>query len=150
MRPDVQVRFKYFPLSGECNPALPKTGSGQERCDAAFAAECAHQQGKFWEMSSQLFTNQGYFGPDELQFMAKEVGMDLNAYATCMADPSMQQRVAAAGQAGDTAGVAGTPAMFVKGLVPGKWVEVPRGAPTILRLLEALDGGASLPAPQGS
>lgn len=149
-RPDVQVRYRYFALTGECNPSLDKIEgdeAGPLRCAAAQAAECARRQGKFWEMSGQLFNNQGYFQPDQLTFMAKEVGLDVDAWQACVDSQTGRDVIEAAGKAGGDVCVRGTPAMFVKGLVDGQWVELKAATRDILKLLEAKDDGILLPPP---
>ncbi len=143
--PDVQVRFKYFPLSGPCNPDIPE--QGVERCYAAYAAECAGNQGKFWEMSNQLFTNQGFFEPEQLAFMAREIGLDEARWEQCLEDPKTLETVQAAARAGTKAGVQGTPYILLKGITADGFVEVPRGAPAIDTLLEAHRTGVPLPSP---
>ncbi|MCA9573623.1 MAG: thioredoxin domain-containing protein, partial [Myxococcales bacterium] len=73
--PSLQLRFKAFPLSGACNPAL-EGQEGVERCKAAMAAECAGKQGRYFDMSSKMFQNLGYNSDNDLAFMAQEVGLD--------------------------------------------------------------------------
>jgi protein-disulfide isomerase len=145
--PDVAVRFRYFPLSGACNPVLPEGGTA-ERCNAAAAAECAHQQGKFWEMADQLFQNMGYFEPEQLAYMAGELSLDLPKWEACMAAPETMETLARNGRAGGEAGVQGTPAIFLKGVVPGTYVSVTRGPEAVLKLIEAHRDGIKLPAPK--
>lgn len=148
VRSDVQVRFRPFPLTGLCNPGLPDNGAGQERCDAAVAAECARRQGRFWEMSEQLFTNQGYFAAEQLRFMAEEIGLDVGSWASCLSDPAALEAVKASGQAGGELQLMGTPSFFAKGLAGDGWVEVGGGVPAVLALLEAREDGVVLPAPK--
>lgn len=143
--PDVQVRFKYFPLSGPCNPDFEP--GDVSRCNAAFAAECARKQNKFWQMSDQLFTNQGYFEADQLAFMAKEIGLDVDAWKACLDKPEVLANVADNAKAGVKAGVMGTPAMYVKGIAGDGFVEMTRGVQGIALLADAKKAGADLPAP---
>ena len=59
-QPDVKLSFKVFPLSGQCNPGLPKNDPPNlASCVAAVYADCAGQQGRFWEVNSDLYVNQG-------------------------------------------------------------------------------------------
>ncbi len=148
-RPDVKVLFKVFPLDGACNPALGPSGQDPSpRCDASRAAVCAQRQRAFWPYAGQLFTNQGYFAPDQLRFMAEEADLDLTAFDACMDDPTVEARVLEDAKAGEAAGIRGTPALFVTGLMSdGAPVEVTRGVPAILQLVEAHADGLVLPAP---
>lgn len=143
---DVQVRYRYFPLSGGCNEVIPED-QDPGRCVAAYAAECAKRQGRFWEMSEQLFENQGYFGVDEVSFMAKELGLDPDAFATCLDDPTVRERVMEDAKAGDKAGVAGTPAMYLRGTHGERFIQMTFGVRGLLALLEADRDGVALPAP---
>lgn len=142
----VQVHFKHFPLSGECNPAL-QPGGGEERCRAALATECALQQGRFFEMASLLFKNQGYFSERDVTQMAEQAGLEMNAWQSCMQDPSMFDGIRADAEAGVRAGVRGTPALFLKGTHGADFVELTWGPTSALRLIEAHESGANLPPP---
>jgi protein-disulfide isomerase/uncharacterized membrane protein len=142
--PKIQLRFKTFPLDGNCNPALqPSDGL---RCEAAKAAECGLAQGKFWEMQDLLFKNQGYFNPDELRHMAGQAGLDPAAFDTCMADPATMAAVSADAKAGDSAKVFGTPSLFLQGTHGSAFVQT-EGIPAALRLIEAHANGEQMPEP---
>ena len=153
---DVAVHFKAFPLSGVCNPVLAdprRTETADPRCDAAVAAECANQQGKFAEYAHLLFSNQGgaeAFSQENLAFFAKQVGLDVGAWDGCKADPATMTRIKARAQEGGDAGVMGTPSLFVDGLIPGKQVRMERGIPGLKVLLEAVRQGVVLPEPAGT
>ncbi|TNE88586.1 MAG: hypothetical protein EP330_14540 [Deltaproteobacteria bacterium] len=142
--PQIQLRFKVFPLDGKCNPAL-QPGDGT-RCDAAKAAECGHAQGKFWEMQELLFKNQGYFALDELRHMAGQAGLDLPTFDACMTDPATEAAVIADAKAGDDAKIFGTPTIFLQGTHGSSFVQ-PEGIPGALRLIEAHSAGANMPEP---
>ncbi len=143
VRDDVAVEFRYFPLSGECNPGLEP--GAPERCDGAAAAHCAGQQGRFWEMSELMFTNIGYLQRADLRTMAEQVGVEAEAFEACMDAPETREAIAAIASTGETAGVMGTPALFVSGLVDGEIVELTRGVPGLLKLVEARAAGIALP-----
>ncbi len=140
---DVQVRYKYFPLSGACNPGLPDQGRS-EVCNAAFAAHCAHTQGQFWEMSDKLFTNQGYFGMDQIRFMAEQLGLDMAAFDTCMADEATLKVVQDNAQAGIDVGIEGTPTMFMRGVKGREFVKLTRHTHSAGVLVEAGRNGITV------
>lgn len=144
--PEIQVRFKAFPLSGACNPAIG-TDTGTERCHAAAAAKCAQPQGKFWDMSGLLFANQTHLADDDLLFMAKQIGLDIDQWAACMEAPATADSLRRDAEAGAAAGVRGTPAMYLRGTHGGDWVEILWGAEGVMRLVEAHKSGAVLPPP---
>ena len=106
-RTDVQLRFKPYPLASQCNDAIQYDQS-PERCQAAAAAECSGQQGKYFEMAHQLFANQGYFSDSDLTFMAKALQLDMDQYAQCMASPDTYQILRKSAAAGNKAGIHGT------------------------------------------
>ncbi len=145
-RPDVQVRFRPFALSGACNPAI-EAKDGAERCRAAMAAECAHRQGKFWDYSGLVFQNQRDLSDNALSWAAEEVRLDMNAWAECMQDRETVRSVADSAVAGARAGVMGTPALFLKGTHGDQFVDVCWGPEGVLALIEATESGAQLPPP---
>ena len=54
---DVRVVFHSYPLDNECNSSLPQQVHAAS-CLASYAAECASEQGKFWEFADRLFADQ--------------------------------------------------------------------------------------------
>jgi protein-disulfide isomerase len=61
---------------------------GVESQDAAMAAYCAADQGKYWEMYDSLFTNvlgeeAGSFTGRRLESIAQSIGLDMQAYKAC-------------------------------------------------------------------
>jgi protein-disulfide isomerase/uncharacterized membrane protein len=145
-RQDLQVRFRVFPLTGDCNPLLQP--HGPERCNAAYAAECARQQGRFLEMGTLLFENQGYFSTDDLEFMAQQAGLDVAKWKTCLADPATAAGVLNDAKQGGEAGVLGTPSLFLKGATGDEFISITRGPPAVKAIIEAAEAGVKLhPAP---
>jgi protein-disulfide isomerase/uncharacterized membrane protein len=145
--PQVQVRFRVFPLSGMCNPLLPEsTGSELEigRCRAALAARCAASQDKFWEYATGVFAGQPDLSDERLVTIAKSVGLDMAKLQTCMADPATLTEVTEDAQAGGALQLRGTPGFFLVGLLPEP-VEVCGGAQGVLALLQAKARGIELP-----
>src|SRR5205085_2217337 len=53
-RPDVSLVFRNFPLDTSCNAQVSHS-LHPDACLAACAAECAAQQGHFWEYHDALF-----------------------------------------------------------------------------------------------
>jgi protein-disulfide isomerase len=102
---DVKVYFLHFPLSFH-EQALP----------AAVAAQCANKQGKFWELHDKIFDNQRALAVDQLMGWAKDVGLDVAAFETCMKDPEAEKMVRADMEQGEAAGVQGTPSFYVNGV----------------------------------
>jgi protein-disulfide isomerase len=102
-------RFRDFPLP-----------SHKYSRYAALAAQCAGEQGKFWEMHDQLFANHQWAqtgkNPRSLfRDFARAAGVDLDKYDACMDGQRYAGRIDASVQEGEAAGVRGTPSFFVNG-----------------------------------
>jgi protein-disulfide isomerase len=83
---------------------------------AAEAAHCASEQGKFWEMHDVLFANQKALEPADLKKHAGTIaGIDQAKFDTCLDSGKHAETVAKNMEAGEEAGVQGTPAFFVNG-----------------------------------
>jgi len=83
---------------------------------AAIAAECANRQGKFWEYADGVFRRQEELGPDVLDQIAGQLGLDRAAFDQCRADPAVAAEVASDQAEGERLGVDGTPTFFVNGV----------------------------------
>jgi protein-disulfide isomerase len=101
-----RVRFVYrhFPLGNHPN-ARP----------AAEASQCAAEQGKFWEYHDRLFANPTRLGDADLKQHAAALGLDASKFNACADSRKYKAQVDADVQAGEEAGVSGTPAFFVNG-----------------------------------
>jgi len=87
---------------------------------AALAAQCAGEQGKFWEMHDQLFSNHQWAqtgkNPRSLfRDFAKSAGLDLDKYDACIDGQRYAGRIQASLQEGEALGIGGTPTFFVNG-----------------------------------
>jgi protein-disulfide isomerase len=87
---------------------------------AAHAAQCAGEQGKFWDMHDQLFFHHQWAmtGKDPTQLFrgfARAIGVDLNRYDACMSSGKYASRIEFSRQEGDQRGVEGTPTFFING-----------------------------------
>lgn len=78
--------FKHFPLS--IHPQAPLAG---------VASECAAEQGMFWEMHDVLFEQTELWGASDpapgLTTLAEEIGLDMDQFSACLADPAIMERV---------------------------------------------------------
>ncbi len=93
-----------------------------ESQQAAVAARCAGEQGKFWQYHDYLFENQdgenkGGFRREVLDQIATAVGLDMDAFGTCMAGDAPQQAVTAETAQGKAAGVTSTPTLAINGVL---------------------------------
>jgi protein-disulfide isomerase len=99
--------------------------NGGESDQAANAAMCTNDQGKFWDMHALLYANwkgenQGNFSNDRLKAMAKNIGLDMNAFNTCFDTNKHQAEIQADFDKGITMAVSGTPTIFVNGKQVGQ------------------------------
>ena len=82
---------------------------------AAEAAQCAHEQGKFWEYHDRLFGNQAALGDADLKQHAASLGLDVAQFNACYDSQKYKADVDTDIRAGDEAGVSGTPAFYING-----------------------------------
>ncbi len=103
-----KVRFVYrdFPLS-TIHPHAQK---------AAEAAECADEQGKFWEYHNKLFENQNALDVSSLKQYAKDLGLDMVKFNNCLDSGIMASEVQKDFSDGTSYGVSGTPTFFINGI----------------------------------
>jgi protein-disulfide isomerase len=101
-----RIRFVYrnYPLANHPN-ARP----------AAEAAQCAAEQGQFWPYHDRLFADQSKLADEDLKQSAVALGLDAARFNACFDSHKYKARVEADMQAGNDAGVNGTPAFFING-----------------------------------
>lgn len=141
---DVRLMFKAFPLTKECNPAIPRDAQSNfpPRCLPALYAECALRYNRFWEVNKDLFENQRMlanagFPMEDLDRLVENRGVDPKAIDDCITDSDTLRGIGMDAVAGARAGVQGTPALFVHGVTEdGTWVQVPRGPEDVFTLIE--------------
>jgi protein-disulfide isomerase len=100
----VRIVFRQFPL--DMHPQARK---------AAEASLCANDQGKFWEMHDAMFQSQQQLAVDDLKAKAAGLGLNAESFNSCLDSGKYGSQVAEDLQAGSSAGVSGTPALFING-----------------------------------
>lgn len=102
-----QIRFVYrqFPLT-DIHPRAQK---------AAEASLCASDQGEFWTMHDALFAEPIELEVASLKFKAINLGLDTDAFGTCLDSGKYAEQVRADLRAGMAAGVTGTPTIYING-----------------------------------
>jgi protein-disulfide isomerase len=83
--------------------------------NAAEAAHCAGDQGKYWEMHEKLFANSQKLEPTDLKAYARDLGVDGAKFDRCLDSNEKASLVEKSKKAGEEAGVSGTPAFFING-----------------------------------
>jgi protein-disulfide isomerase len=101
----VRVVFRDFPLSS----IHPDAES------AAEAADCANEQGAFWEYHDKLFNGDQLGQTVYLQY-AQELGLDMDKFKTCVDTGRYKSEVAADYDYASNLGVRSTPTFFLNGL----------------------------------
>ncbi len=106
-----KVKFVYrdLPLASHAN-AMP----------ASIAAECADEQGKFWEYHDILFKNQGVWNAlssdaasDRFSAFAVELGMNPSSFESCLGSSKIADEVTKDSIDARKYGATGTPTFFI-------------------------------------
>ena len=99
----VKLVFRDFPVHGEIS------------YKAAEAANCAREQGKFWEYHYLLFERQNEWYNNASKFLsyAGELGLDLEKFRTCLDSGKYREEVEKDLRDGISYGVKGTPTFFI-------------------------------------
>ena len=133
--------------------SIDRFDGGTASRDAANAAWCAADQGKFWVMHDWLYANQSptenasAFTMPRLSDIGKAAGLDMSKYQTCL-DQGTHDAAIAAEQTAKPAQVTATPSILVNGrYVAGananSW-------PTYDLIKAAIDAALASPTPSGS
>src|SRR3989344_192277 len=95
---------------------------GDESLWASNAARCAGEQGKFWEYHDYLYNNQrgenqGAFSKDNLKGLASVLGLDNGKFSAGLDSEKYLEEIKKVTKDGASAGVQGTPAVFINGKI---------------------------------
>ncbi len=101
----VKLVFRQFPLPIH-----------QQAEKAAEASLCAADQGKFWELHDMMFKNQKKLDVSDIKTYAASAGLDGPKFAQCLDSGEKKKQVDLDIEAGQAAGVNGTPAFFINGV----------------------------------
>ncbi len=104
---DVRFVYKNYPLPFH-NQAMP----------AAKAAVAAGKQGKFWEMHDEIFKNYRALNDEFYNTTAEKLGLDVAKFKEDMASPAVQSLINTEMKQAQSAGVRGTPTIFINGKKP--------------------------------
>lgn len=100
----VKILWRHFPLSSIHQFAEP----------ASLAAECAGEQGKFWEYHDLLFETKKLDGVS-LTAHAEALGLDSGQFKSCVDAGKYLEKIRGEFNLGRQAGVSGTPSFFIDG-----------------------------------
>jgi protein-disulfide isomerase len=100
----IRFTYRHFPLSYH-----------EWSLRAAQAAECAGDQGKFFEYGDLLFKNQKSFSEDKFVSLATEAGLDSAKLKECLDSEVKKGDVLVDLREGQKRGLPGTPTIYVNG-----------------------------------
>jgi protein-disulfide isomerase len=83
--------------------------------DAAKAARCAEEQGKFWQYHDGLFVDQAKESPADLKSLAKKLGLNTTRFDSCFEKAKYQNAIEQDVAEGKKLGVDGTPSFYIDG-----------------------------------
>jgi protein-disulfide isomerase len=109
----IRIVYRDFPLTSIHPNAMP----------AAEAAQCADAQGKFWEFHDKLFSSDlndqfsnNTLSEDSYKQVAQDLGLDMDKFNACLADPKIQQGIQSDMDFATNLGINSTPTFFINGL----------------------------------
>ena len=118
-----KVHFVYRSMG---NFVSQNIGGGRtESQDAALAAYCAADQGKFWEMQDTLFANVlgedvGSFVDRRLAAIAEKAGLDMTEFNDCYNSGKFADQIQQDFADGSAAGITGTPGFLITYIANGE------------------------------
>lgn len=108
----LQVIFKHFPLSNQCNRDI-EGDLHPNACQAALAAQAAHNQGYFSNFHDQLF--QSDLREADYVSWAQEMGLEVEQFEQDYNSKENLEKLMADIELANTLEVAGTPSVFING-----------------------------------
>jgi len=108
----LQIVFKHFPLNKACNPTM-KGDLHPRACEAAYAAEAARKQGKFWPLHDKLFATDLEEDASIIDTLAQASGLDLQRFKSDSLEESTKAKVHADIELATRLKVSGTPTLFL-------------------------------------
>lgn len=104
---DIRFVYRDFPLSS-IHPDAQRS---------AEAAECADEQGMFWEMHDAIFAQQPQgLSEEDLTLLAQDIGLDQDQFIDCLDSGLTTDEVLADYDDGLRYGVSGTPTFYINGI----------------------------------
>jgi protein-disulfide isomerase len=82
---------------------------------AAEAARCADDEGKFWEYHDKLYVSSPKAAPEDLKLYAKDLGLKQDLFDQCLISGKYKAAIQKDMNEGATLGLTGTPTFFING-----------------------------------
>jgi len=88
---------------------------GKHSLEAAQGAECAGEEGKFWEYHDRLFANQGggAFREAKLKQYARDLNLNVRAFSQCLESGKYLKKIEGQTAVASFLGARGTPTFFI-------------------------------------
>jgi protein-disulfide isomerase len=100
----VKIVYKDFPLPNH-----------QFAMKAAEAAQCAGEQGKYWEMHDRMFADQRLLDVPSLKASAAALGLNAPMFNQCLDTGKFAEQIKGDMDQGEKLGVNSTPTLYVNG-----------------------------------
>ena len=97
---------------------LPLDGLHAQATNAARAARCSGEQGRFWDMRWTLMKNANLLSPAYIRKVAGDLKLDVDAFAACTASRKFDADIQADMDEAQRLGIAGTPTFIVGRTTP--------------------------------
>jgi protein-disulfide isomerase len=82
---------------------------------AAEAARCAEDEGKFWEYHDKLYASSPNAAPEDLKSYAKDLGLKQDSFDKCLTSGKYKETIQKDVNEGASLGLTGTPTFFING-----------------------------------
>ncbi len=110
---------------------------------AAEAAQCAGDQGRYWEMHNTLFANQHDLTIEKLKGHAEKLGLDTNLFNSCLDSGKYAKEVQDDLRAGQKTGLKSVPSFVIapttsNGIIKGRLISGAIGYDALKSLIEAM------------
>jgi protein-disulfide isomerase len=128
----VSLSFRHFPIVQLHPLAL----------SAAVAAECARNEGHFWEMHDVLFAHQHDLGQSAVSEYARSIGIPADTFQACVSDQRVEDAVQRQVKEADSLAIYSTPTFFLGRVLADGRVSITTridGLPGLARIEGLLD-----------
>lgn len=136
---NVRIQFRHFPFDKSCNKNVQNPANNSLfGCEAARAAEAAGKlggQAAYWRMHDFLLENQKQFSPDFWALAGGKCGLQADAFAALMRDPTVQTAIEEDIAAAMKMHVSRVPYLFINERPALRW-KLTNGDDVLKRLIE--------------
>ena len=127
--------LENYVMTGKVNVIFKDyTIIGQDSINAAHAAHCAGEQGKFWQYHNTLYDNwagenNGWANQENLVKFAQQVELDMNEFTQCNLQEKYAKIISTSNIDAQTLGITGTPAFYIISMNGGQVQQIQGAQP---------------------